>query len=259
MVKPNTAFSPTELIARGGGIAGNLLATASLGALLLVVAILVLLVVVGPLIRSGLPTMSRKTFSLSVGYFAAIGAGFMLIQIGLMQRFSVYLGHPTYAVAIILFSMILSTGIGSMISDKIPIEQKRVAVIAIPLITAVVIAIVATVLQPVFVSTIQYPLLKRATITVGLVAPTAIMLGMFFPMGLRLVSRLSPDAMPWMWGINGACGVLSSVIAVAISMWSGIHTNFYVALIIYALIAIPASILWSQADQAPQAPSAKPL
>ena len=64
-------------------------------------------------------------------------------------------------------------------------------------------------------------------------------------MGMRLVSRISDDAMPWMWGINGACGVLASVIAVAISMWSGIHTNFYVALILYGLIAVPATFLWS--------------
>jgi spermidine synthase len=246
MVKPSMAFAASEVIDSGGIFAGNLLATASLFALLILVAVLVALVVIGPLVRAGLPNVSRKTFALSVGYFAAIGAGFMLIQIGLMQRFSVYLGHPTYAVAIILFSMILATGIGSLISDRIPIEQKKGAVIAIPVITACVIAIVATALQPIFVGTIQYPLLSRAMITVGVVAPTAIMLGMFFPMGLRLVSRLSEDAMPWMWGINGACGVLSSVIAVAISMWSGIHTNFYVALVIYALIAVPASILWSQ-------------
>jgi hypothetical protein len=52
-----------------------------------------------------------------------------------------------------------------------------------------------------------------------------------------------------MWGINGACGVLASVIAVAISMWAGIHTNFYVALIIYGLISVPASILWAQQAQ----------
>jgi hypothetical protein len=247
LVKPSTTFSTRELIDRGGILAGNLLATVSLGALLVVVAILVLLVVIGPLIRLGLPRMSTKAFSVSVGYFAAIGAGFMMIQIGLMQRFSVYLGHPTYAVAIILFSMILATGIGSLISDRIPIERQRGAVIAIPLITAALIAVVAMLLQPIFESTIQYPLIKRATITVGVVAPTATMLGMFFPMGMRLVSRLSPDATPWMWGINGACGVLASVIAVAISMWAGIHTNFYVALIIYGLISIPASILWAQA------------
>lgn len=251
LVKPTTTFSTRELLDRGGILAGNLLATVSLAALLVVVAILVLLVVIGPLIRSGLPHMSRKTFSLSVGYFAAIGAGFMMIQIGLMQRFSVYLGHPTYAVAVILFSMILATGVGSLISDRIPIERSKVAVVAIPLITAAVIGVVALLLQPVFEGTIQYPLLKRATITVGLVAPTAIMLGMFFPMGMRLVARLSEDAMPWMWGINGACGVLASVIAVAISMWAGIHTNFYVALIIYGLISIPATILWSEASDKP--------
>jgi hypothetical protein len=244
MVKPSSPFGAGDLMAQGGILAGNLTATVSLGALFFVVLFLVALVIIGPLVRSGFPRMPRSSFALSVGYFAAIGGGFMLIQIGFMQRFSVYLGHPTYAVAIILFSMILATGIGSLISDRIPLEQKRGAVIAIPLITAALVGVVALILQQVIVGTIEQSLGARAAITIAVVAPVSIMLGMFFPMGMRLVGRLSQDAMPWMWGINGACGVLSSVIAVAISMWSGIHTNFYLALLTYALIAIPAVALW---------------
>jgi predicted membrane-bound spermidine synthase len=250
MVKPSSPFGAKDLMTQGGILAGNLTATVSLGALFFVVLFLVALVIIGPLVRSGFPRMGRGAFGLSVGYFAAIGAGFMLIQIGFMQRFSVYLGHPTYAVAVILFSMILATGIGSLISDRIPLETKRGAVIAIPLITAALVGVVALILQPVFEGTIEQNLITRAVITVAVVAPVSTMLGMFFPMGMRLVGRLSQDAMPWMWGINGACGVLASVIAVAISMWSGIHTNFYLALVTYALIAVPAVALWKAGKSA---------
>ena len=81
---------------------------------------------------------------------------------------------------------------------------------------------------------------------VALVAPVAILLGLFFPMGMRLVERLSGDSMPWMWGVNGACGVLASVAAVAISMWLGIQMSFYVAIVAYALLSVPATVLFRQ-------------
>ena len=69
-------------------------------------------------------------------------------------------------------------------------------------------------------------------------------LGLCFPVGLRLVGALSEDAMPWMWGVNGAAGVLATVTAVAVSMWSGISTSLYVATLAYALLTLPALVLW---------------
>jgi hypothetical protein len=254
VLKPTHPVDPRTIADRAGVVGGNLMATMTLAALLLLVTLLVVVVILGPLLRSGLPTLSRSSFALSVAYFGLIGMGFMLIQIGLIQRFSVYLGHPTYAVAVILFSMILSTGLGSLVSDRIPIEQRSAAVVALPLGTAGLVLIESLALGPVIVHSIQLGLFARCLVTIGMVSPLAFMLGMFFPMGMRLVRRLSEDAMPWMWGINGACGVLASVVAVAISMWAGIHTNFTVALLAYALLALPALALWRRGAVAPAAP-----
>jgi hypothetical protein len=69
-------------------------------------------------------------------------------------------------------------------------------------------------------------------------------LGFFFPIGMRLVGRLSREATAWMWGVNGACGVLASVLAVALSLWAGIHASLYVAAALYAVLAVPANVLW---------------
>ena len=68
---------------------------------------------------------------------------------------------------------------------------------------------------------------------------------------MRLVDRLSKDAMPWMWGVNGACGVLATVGAVAVSMWNGIQTTFYLAVLAYALLAVPAGVLWRRGARLP--------
>lgn len=188
--------------------------------------------------------MGRASFAFGVAYFALIGAGYMLIQIGLIQRFSVYLGYPTYAVSVVLFSMILATGLGSLLSERAPVEQSRAWVIGLPLLTAVMLAVLTRVLQPILIGTIGSELTTRCLISILVIAPVALPLGMFFPSGMRLVRRLSDDAMPWMWGVNGAAGVLASVSAVAVSMWLGIHANLLLALGCYALLMLPMLALW---------------
>lgn len=114
----------------------------------------------------------------------------------------------------------------------------------IPLIAAGAILVVGLLVQTVVEGTIHLGLPSRCIVVIALVTPVSLILGMFFPLGMRLVERLSPDAMPWMWGVNGACGVLASVAAVAISMWMGIAMTLYIALIGYGLLILPATILW---------------
>ncbi|MBN1609630.1 MAG: class I SAM-dependent methyltransferase [Polyangiaceae bacterium] len=244
LLKPSQLLHPGALGSQQAGvISGNLTATVTLGILLLVVAVLVLAVIIGPLIQAGYRGLAPRQFGAGVVYFGLIGTGFMLTQIGFMQRFSVYLGHPTYAVVIVLFSMILATGAGSALSDRIGVESGLKWVAVMPVATALVLLAVALLIPSVTERTVEYGLAIRALLTCALVVPLSAMLGTFFPLGMRLLGRLSPEATAWMWGINGATGVLASVIAVAVSMWSGIRTNFFVALAAYALVALPAWLL----------------
>ena len=85
---------------------------------------------------------------------------------------------------------------------------------------------------------------------VAVVSLVAMPLGLCFPIGLRIVRRISGDATPWLWGVNGAAGVLASVSAVAVSMWSGISTSLYIAAGAYALLVIPAVGLWYRGSRA---------
>ena len=227
-----------------GVIAGNLAATLTLGALALIVSLLLATVIFGPLIHGGLPRLNAQEFSFAVLFFALIGAGYMFVQIGFMQRFSVYLGHPIYAVSITLFSMILATGVGSAVSDRIPLESRRTWAVWLPPVAASVILGVTLLMQSTIRDTIQFSLLARCLVVVAFVTPPSLMMGFFFPVGMRLVGRLSTDATPWMWGVNGAAGVLASVGAVAVSMWFGIQTTFYLAISAYALLTVAASMLW---------------
>lgn len=238
-LKPGLGM-PTQETLGEGPIAGNLVAQSVLLRLLAITALLVAAIIVGPLVRLGLPSMGRLPFVLAVAYFSLIGMGFMLVQIPLMQRFSVYLGHPSLTVPIVLFSMILATGAGSFLSDRLSVDRGPALLIGIPLVCAGAIAALAGLIQPLIDHTLQQGLFVRGGLVVAVTAPVAALLGFCFPIGLRLVQRLSTEATAWMWGVNGACGVLASVFAVVISMWWGIDTSLFAGACAYALLALPA-------------------
>ncbi len=247
ILKPQYLLSEMNAPASRGVMAtGNIVASYTLVILWLITFVLVATTIIGPLVRSGLPEMTLSDFSLAVTYFALIGAGFMFVQIPMMQRFSVYLGHPSYSLGVILFSMILATGAGSWFSDRLDIESRSIWTRAIPVAIALNLLVWTLAIQPVIESTVQLDLLGRVAVTATIVGLAAFPLGLCFPVGLRLVGRISTQATPWMWGVNGAAGVLASVTAVGISIWVGISTSLYLATAAYALVAVPASILWAR-------------
>ena len=216
---------------------GNIQATSTLVVLWMLSALLVAGVIFVPLLRAGLPDLDRRSFRNAALYFALIGTGFMLVQIPLVQRFSVYLGHPTYAVSVVLFSMILAAGGGSLVSDLVPVERRRTALVAIPLAVAALLAGVALSLQALIDATIALGLVARCAVAVAVVAVPAFLMGTCLPFGLRLVRRQSELALPWMWGINGACSVLAAVSAIGVSMTWGIDVNLAIAAACYAALA----------------------
>lgn len=246
VLKPGSAFGFDLSRAGGHLVDGNLLATRTLSLLWMLSVLLVVLAILWPLARSGRPNMEAGSFPHALLYFSIIGFGFMMVQIPMIQRFSVYLGHPTYAVAVILFSMILATGLGSLLSDRIPIEENRTWALVGPLGIALILFLAVLAIQPVIDATIRYSLLVRCSVVVAMLGVVAFPLGFCFPLGLRLVRRISEDATPWMWGVNGAFSVLSSVSSVWISMWSGIDTSLFIAVAVYLLLPLPATALWAR-------------
>ncbi len=223
MLRPASLLD-LDAVPQGGVAGGNLRATVTLLVLLALTTLLVAAIVVWPLVRTGRPPgLSRTDFGLALVYFGLIGAGFMLVQIPFLQRFSVYLGHPTWTLAVILFGMILCTGIGSAISDWIPTSARWLPVA--PLAVAVVLVVDTALIQPVVDATAAWSLAGRTAVVLALLAPLSVLLGLAFPIGMRLVGAASDVATAWLWGVNGACGVLASVGAVAVSMWFGIHRN----------------------------------
>ena len=235
MLKPQAYFTGAN-VPRTGALGGNLRATLLLLVLLGVATVLVALIIVWPLIRAGRPAMPTGRFLWTMGYFATIGFAYMLIQIGLLQRFSTYLGHPTYTLAIVLCSMLLFTGLGSLLSERVFPPGGRVRLL--PVLIAAALVLTALGLPAVVQTSVAANLLVRTLWVLVFTGGLATLLGMCFPIGVRFMGD-QPAVVAWAWGINGACGVLASIIAVGLSIWVGIDLNFWVAAVLYAGLALP--------------------
>jgi hypothetical protein len=241
ILKPRALVNAAGELGNLGIVAGgNLLATYTLMLLCGLALVGVVLVIFVPLLLAGMPAVPAGIFPSGLLYFACIGTGFMMVQIPLMQRFSVYLGHPVYAVAVLLFSMILAAGIGSFLSDKIQVNRQSRWTALLPATIVALLLVIYLISDWLIATTISQPLLIRCLLVIAMVSTVALPMGMCFPLGLRLFREYSDRCLPWLWGINGATGVLASVLAVAVSMWSSINTSLVVAMVCYALLAIPA-------------------
>ena len=245
MLKP-AAFFQTNAPASAGVVSGNLRATRTLIALAVIAAILVLGIIAWPLASVGRPPMPPRLFGAALAYFGLIGLAFMFVQIPFLQRFSVYLGHPTYTFSIILFLMILSAGLGSFASERIDVQRQRRSRF-LPVAIGMLVLVEMMLLQPVMEWTVGWGLAGRTVVVAGFVVPLALAMGCCFPIGMRLVGQQSDRVTAWMWGVNGAAGVMASILAVMVSMWLGIHANLLIAGLLYVLLLVPLRSLAASA------------
>jgi hypothetical protein len=238
-----TLFDPNVFshFTHSGVFTGNLVATLTLAMLVLVSIALVGATIIVPL----RPTVREAGWQLAVGgtvYFALIGMGFMMVEIALLQRMSIFLGHPTYALSVVLFSLILWTGFGSMASERMPLAGAG-GLIAWSVASAGYLFILPFWLPAVLLGLDRADLLVRAGVCVLVLAPAGFLMGFGFPTGMRLVSAISTGPTPWFWGINGAAGVLAASLAVITSIALSIDTTLRVGAVSYLLIVAPAMLL----------------
>jgi hypothetical protein len=224
-----------------GVVAGNLVATLTLAMLILISAVLVGATIVAPLQS----TVREAGWQLVVGgtvYFALIGIGFMMVEIALLQRMSVFLGHPTYALSVVLFSLILWTGFGSLASERVRLAKVG-ALIIWGVSSASYLFALAFWLPLLLVDFDGAGLFVRAGLCVLVLAPAGFLMGFGFPTGMRLVSAINTRPTPWFWGINGAASVLAAGVAVVTSIAFSIDMTLSIGAVCYLLVAVPAVLL----------------
>jgi predicted membrane-bound spermidine synthase len=236
---------------RGGVIVGNLVAS---GVLVLILALSIAAVIATILVplRGVTRGRSRSLVAAGSAWFAGIGMGFMFAEISLLQYFSVYLGHPIYSLSVCLFSLILATGLGSLASDRVSLASPRALAIWAALAGGYLLGVQSFATE-IFHATAGRELAVRIAVSLAVVMPLGFLLGFAFPTGMKLVERIDPEPAPWFWGINGATGVLASVLAVMVSMSLGIRVTMALAGVCY-LALVPAGLwLIAEAERAPAA------
>jgi predicted membrane-bound spermidine synthase len=197
-------------------------------------AVLVLLFIIGPLVLSERPGRGWGPWLV---YFGALGAGFMLLEVALLQRFVLLLGHPVYSLTVTLFSLLLGTGLGSLISRRVaPARVKAVTVRAI-LGALAVAAVSPLVLEWLIDVAIPWPLPARIVVAAAVLIPIGVLLGMPLPGGMRLLAERRNDLIAWGWGMNGAFSVVGATLAVFLAMNWGFSATLLIGAAVYGAAA----------------------
>ena len=185
------------------------------------------------------PLYRRKTIAAQPGgragifiFFAALGLGFIVVEIALLQKFMVFLGGPTYSMAITLFTLLFLSGIGSFLSRNLSEHPFKLLRVVIPLL-AVVICIEAFSFDRIMASLMNLSHFLRCVAVVMLISPLGLLMGMPFPAGLRYVDQFRPELNPWAWGINACATVMGSGICILISSSLGFRAALIFSSLVY--------------------------
>jgi spermidine synthase len=193
-----------------------------------------------------LPTRGRYGL-----FFAAIGIGFFAVEIALLQRFGLFLGHPNYALSVVLAALLVTSGAGALASPRLPGGEVALRFTAYAL--AGVVLSERTLVFPLLprLGGLSFPL--RVLAVFAMVAPIGFLLGTFLPRGIERLKAEAPALVPWAWGINGIFSVLAPVFAVGFSVTWGIEALLLAAIPVYLVAgwALPAPSRLPVASAAP--------
>jgi hypothetical protein len=200
------------------------------------------LILVLPRFLLGASLPKQKEVLTFLWYFICLGAGYILIQVALIQKFVLLLGHPTYALVVIVFSMLVASGAGSYFSRRV-IADSDDRLMRLLCAIALLVAVLAFGARPLTQAVAAWPLQARMLITVLAIAPPAFLMGMPFPTGLRRLEQRHPPSIRWAWSLNAAASVLGSAGAIFLAIYIGLRATLLVggALYLCALLVIVAT------------------
>ena len=212
---------------------GYLILTATLVQAALLSAVLVLL----PLWLGTATRRSAGLWRIAV-YFAAIGLAFLFIEIASIQRFTLFLAHPLYAIGVVLAGFLVFAGIGSGVAPALEqrLAGERIGALGVSIAAIVLLAtLYILALPPLFGALIALPDLAKIALSLGLIGPLALFMGMPFPLALARLKADAPHLVPWAWAINGCASVLSAILATLLAMTFGTRIVVFIAAALYLI------------------------
>ncbi len=219
-----------------GGQTHNYDAVVILVALLAISATAVALVVVVPLLVRGGRVGKGGWFLV---YFIVIGLAFMLVEIALIQKYVLYLGHPIYSLAVVLFSLLVAGAAGSLLSQRVSTSFLAVGGSVAALALSGALAAFLLVHPDLFAATQGLSKGWRIALSVSTVIPFGLLMGVPLPVGVRLVESRGASLVPWAWGLNSASSVTGAVLAFVVAL----NFGFIKAIALGAGLYVVASAL----------------
>jgi predicted membrane-bound spermidine synthase len=186
-------------------------------------------------------------------YFAALGLAYMFLEMALISRFTRFLGDPIYAAAVVLAAFMIFSGLGSLLSRRCPFAPSRTIALAVAAIAILGLAYLLG-MDRLFAAAAAAGQIPRVILSLALLAPLALAMGVPFPHALTQLHRHAPHLVPWAWGVNGFCSVLATSLAVLLATSVGFRPVLLAAVLAYVLAAAVAPAL-----TAPRRPRLFPL
>ena len=169
------------------------------------------------------------------GYFLAIGLAYLFIEMAFIQKFSLFLGHPVHAMAVVIAGFLIFSGLGSLFATRIP-AARRARYLIFSIFPLSIVAAAYLWLLPTLLDSLGNPgLAAKAAVVLLLIAPVAFCMGMPFPIGLGAVADINPGLVPWAWGINGCASLISAILASLLAIHWGFNGVILIALALYLL------------------------
>jgi hypothetical protein len=187
---------------------------------------------------------SQLSAASMIPYFASLGIGFILIELALFQKLILLLGNPTTTFAILLFTLLASSGSGSLVSSRLIRINANNLTFIIAGIMALGVAYLIS-LHPMIYSVIGSPFEVKVAVSIAILAPIGFLMGMPLPTGMRLLKAHRPERIPWMWGINGAFSVLGAVLAVTLGIMYGSSIAMILGILVYG-VSLVISFAWTK-------------
>jgi hypothetical protein len=195
-----------------------------------VAAVAVMLFLPPVLLGTRLPR--EKSVQVFLLYFLLIGAGYILVEVALIQKFVLFLGHPTYALWVVIFSLLLSSGIGSYFSRRVVGDTDSHLVMVLAGVAGVVTVLAASV-GAILTSLVGLPVELKIPLSVLMIFPAGFLMGMPFPIGLARLEAWHKPALRWAWSLNAASSVLGSVGALVCAIYLGLMQTLLVGGLLY--------------------------
>ena len=197
-----------------------------LSQLLASTSVLVLLLILIPLGTRFRDLRGVKRPVSTLGFFVCLGLGYIGIEIAMMQRFALLLEHPLYALVVVLGSMLLFSGLGSLATGRVSERHAAAGARRAALLVGILVAyglLLPLVTKPL----IGWPFALKAVVASLLSFPPSFLMGMMFPLGVAVVRSSAPRLVPWVWGLNSSFSVLGAILSLYIAMSFGHTVTWY--------------------------------